>query len=319
MNAPGLPDLQASIRDTSAFTSLKDYLQISRAYLGYLEETSPTRIISPSHHNYVFFQYPESQGHNLTRPLNTNLFFESSEEMAESFERFVDFLPVLKKQRERIADNKAYRSYIESGEINRVIYTLQQSIGGISDSFNNPNQSRKRVGQLFENLIKLTIQALGVDCESRTINVPIPNFPEYKMSYQLDLVFSLDKAIVTSQTRLLDDLEMIGSVKTTSKDRIDKIFLDKYLLSQFLGRDVTMIAVFLHDVQRAARGNSIFGINSTFKTNHFLGYTVALNKMDGVYYVDPRPEMSSNERLREQISDFQQLLVKDLWILSKRS
>ena len=88
-------------------------------------------------------------------------------------------------------------------------------------------------------------------------------------------------------------------------------------MSQFLGRDVTMIAVFLHDVQRAARGNSIFGINSTFKTNHFLGYTVALNKMDGVYYVDPRPEMSKNERLREQISNFQQLLVQDLWRLPK--
>lgn len=130
-------------------------------------------------------------------------------------------------------------------------------------------------------------------------------------------MFSLDKAIVASETKLLHESEIVGSVKTTSKDRIDKVFLDKYLLSQFLGRDVTMIAVFLHDVQRAARGNSIFGINSTFKTNHFLGYTVALNKMDGVYYVDPRPEMSKNERLREQISDFQQLLIHDLWKLPK--
>jgi hypothetical protein len=65
-----------------------------------------------------------------------------------------------------------------------------------------------------------------------------------------------------------------------------------------------------------ARGQSIFGINSTFKTNHFLGYTVALNKLDGVYYIDPRPEMVANERLREQISDFQKFLVYDLWKLS---
>lgn len=80
----------------------------------------------------------------------------------------------------------------------------------------------------------------------------------------------------------------------------------------------------MHDVQRSQikanarlnRGSSIFGINSTFKTNHFLGYTVALNKLDGVYYVDPRPEMTANERLREQIRDFQSFLTHDLWTLS---
>jgi hypothetical protein len=76
------------------------------------------------------------------------------------------------------------------------------------------------------------------------------------------------------------------------------------------------VAIFLHDVQRAIKGNSIFGINSTFKSNHFLGYTVALNKLDGVYYVDPRPEMTVNARLREQIFDFQQFLVRDIWTLS---
>lgn len=95
-------------------------------------------------------------------------------------------------------------------------------------------------------------------------------------------------------------------------------------MTKLLGRDISVIAVFLHDVQRSQvrasaklnRGSSIFGINSTFKTNHFLGYTVALNKLDGVYYVDPRPEMTANERLREQIKDFQRFLTHDLWILS---
>ncbi len=48
------------------------------------------------------------------------------------------------------------------------------------------------------------------------------------------------------------------------------------------------------------------------------GYTVALNRLDGVYYVDPRPEMSANPRLKEQISDFQHLLLHDLWQLASR-
>ncbi len=85
---------------------------------------------------------------------------------------------------------------------------------------------------------------------------------------------------------------------------------------QLLGREVRVIAIFLHDVQRARRGYSIFGINSTFKSNHFLGYTVALNRLDGVYYVDPHPEMIANKRLREEISDFQHFLTHDLGVLS---
>lgn len=48
-----------------------------------------------------------------------------------------------------------------------------------------------------------------------------------------------------------------------------------------------------------------------------LGYTVALNKLDGVYYVDPRPEMAVNQKLREQVRDFQQFLLHDMWILSQ--
>ncbi|MDI6791053.1 MAG: hypothetical protein QME44_10270, partial [Thermodesulfobacteriota bacterium] len=102
------------------------------------------------------------------------------------------------------------------------------------------------------------------------------------------------------------------SISNRSK-YIDASPFERY---QLLSRNIPVIAIFLHDVQRARRGNSIFGINSTFKSNHFLGYTVALNRLDGVYYVDPRPEMIANERLHEQIRDFQQFLVEDLWTLS---
>jgi hypothetical protein len=255
--------------------------------------------------------------HRITRPLNINLFFESADDFKAAFERFIAFLADLKRFQETVIDQDTKRGYLDSNEINKVVYTIQQSVGSIGDSFDNPNQSRKRVGQLFENLIKLTIQEVGLECESRQVTVPIPGYPGYEMSYDLDLVFSRDKAIVASETELIHPAEVVGSVKTTSKDRIDKIFLDKYLLTQFLGREVRVIAIFLHDVQRARRGHSIFGINSTFKSNHFLGYTVAFNRLDGVYYVDPRPEMATDERLREEISNFQHFLTHDLWALSE--
>jgi len=318
MNDIILEDLQESVQDKTAFKSLDDYFTICREFLLFLNNTHPTRIISPSHPNYIFYQYSEDHSYKITRPLNIDLFIESPTDFKESFEKFLDFLTNLKKYQETVINQNNYEQYIESKQVDKIVYTIQQAIGCIGDSFSNSNQSRKRIGQLFEILVKLIIQSVGLECESRNIVIPIPNYPGYEMSYELDLVFSRNKAIITSETKFIHPSEIVGSIKTTSKDRIDKIFVDKYLLTKLLGRDIPVIAIFLHDVQRARRGTSIFGINSTFKSNHFLGYTVALNKLDGVYYVDPRPEMFVNKRLREQISDFQKFLVKDLWTLSSK-
>lgn len=309
-----LDQLQSSIQDKSAFGQLEDYAFLCHAYLTYLEETKPTRIISPYEQHYIFFQYSEAYDHKITRPLNSNLYMESAKTFKTAFNRFGAFLEDLRRHEASIVDYKPVQAYLASNELNELIYTVQQTVGNIADSFRNPNQARKRVGQLFEGLIKLTLQQIGFECESRKITVPLPSHPDYTMSYDLDLVFSRGKVVIASETeRLIHPDEIVGSVKTTSKDRIDKIFLDKFMLSRFLGRDIPVIAIFLHDVQRAKRRDSIFGIAPTFKRNHFLGYTLALNRLDGVYYVDPRPDMVTDEALRAEIDSFQRFLVHDLW------
>jgi hypothetical protein len=317
-----LADLRLKVQDTGAFHTLDDYHAICREFLSFLDDEQPTRIVSPTVPNYIFFQYDEQFNHRITRPLNSDLLYESAEAFERAFLRFTDFLADLKRFQERATQQPGRDAYSTSGEINKVVYTVQQAIGAIGDSFDSPNQSRKRVGQLFEKLIRLIIAEVGVLCEPRTVKIPIPGFAGYSMSYELDLVFSRNKAILTAESAHIHPTEIVGSVKTTSKDRIDKIFLDKYLLSQLLQRHVPVVAIFLHDVQRASSrtregGSSMFGVNSTFKRNHFLGYTVALNKLDGVYYVDPRPEMRKNQLLSEQIRDFQRFLIADLWSLSR--
>src|SRR5579872_5110027 len=317
MIEPTLADLQVSVQDRLAFNSLADYVALCSSFLALLERMQPTRIVSPTHPNYIFYQYDETHSHRITRPLNTHLFIENAQSFLDAFDRCLSFLDELKIHQEHIVDKADGKQVMQSNIINKVVYTIQQSIGSIGDSFPNPNQSRKRIGQLFEHLIRLIIQQVGFECQSRTIDIPIPDYEGYHMSYELDVVFSRNKAILMSETEYIHSSEIVGSVKTTSKDRLDKIFIDKYLLNKLLGRNIPVVAIFLHDVQRAQRGNSIFGINSTFKSNHFLGYTVALNKLDGIYYVDPRPEMLVNERLREQISDFQQFLTRDMWTMSE--
>lgn len=313
-----LDDLQASLQDSAAFKTLADYYTLAAAFLQYLDTDHPTRIVSPDKNDYIFYQYNHVYRNRITRPLNTTLFFESTDTLKPAFERFGAFLGDLRKFQEATRNREPVQRYLHTNEINQVIYTLQQCAGSISDSFQDANQARKRVGQLFEGLIKLVLQEIGLECESRNLRIPIPGHPGYTMTYELDLVFSRDKALITAEDQYIHPTEVVGSVKTTSKDRIDKVFLDKYMLTRLLGRDVPMVAIFLHDVQRARRGHSIFGINSTFKTNHFLGYTATLNRLDGVYYVDPRPIMLEDTRLSEEIQDFQQFLVRDLWTLSSR-
>ena len=342
-----LDDLQASVVDKTAFTTLDNYLQLATAFLEYVKDTRPTEIVSPTQQNYFFLQYAKAHGSKITRPLNGNLFIRSIPALMDAYGRLTQLLADLKREQERVSDREAVQKYLATNEINCVVYTLQQSIGCIGDSFGEANQSRKRVGQLFETLVKLMIREVGLVCEPRTVQIPIPANAGMEMKYELDVVFSRNKAIIAaesvagtlepdpeseapaiepveptpaSRVEFIADNEIVGSVKTTSKDRIDKVFLDKFLLGRLLGRDIPVVAVFLHDVQRARAGRgagaSIFSVNSTFKTGHFLGYTVALSRLDGVYYVDPRPEMRSNPQLNALIGDFQQFLVHDLWVLS---
>lgn len=310
-------DLQASLLDKEGFQSLEDYPKFTLEFLDYVTQAQPTKIISPTAANYIFFQYDADFGNRITRPLNIDLFVQSKQEFEELFHELEYLLNIGKETQGSLLQDVRCQQFIEKNGVNKVIYTMQQVIGCVSDSFENSNQARKRVGMLFERLMKLVIKEMGIECEPRTVRLPIPDFDGYTMPYELDVVFSRNKVEAQQEPYYIHDTEIVGSVKTTSKDRIDKIFLDKYLLTKLLGRDVPVVAIFLHDVQRAVRGNSIFGINSTFKTNHFLGYTVALNKLDGVYYVDPRPEMLVNERLREQIKDFQKLITEDIWSLSE--
>ena len=315
-----LLDLQASVQDRAGFATLDAYRAFTDAFLRYLATHAATRIVSPSAPEYHFYQYAEAFGHRITRPLNGRLFLASPEVFGAAFERFATFLDDLRRTAGGASDTDGGRAYLVTGELNAVVYTMQQAVGCVGDSFPNANQARKRIGQVFERLVKLTIQVVGIECEPRTVRIPIPDHVGLTMPYELDVVFSRNRAVIAAEGEVAHVFphEVVGSVKTTSKDRIDKVFLDKYLLRRLLGRDVPVVAVFLHDVQRANRGNSLFGVASTFKTNHFLGYTVALNRLDGVYYVDPRPEMATHERLREQIADFQRFVAHDLWALTDR-
>ncbi len=50
-----LNDLQVMVRDKLSFTTLEDYVNLCQVFLKLVKEMQPTRIISPTNHNYIFF------------------------------------------------------------------------------------------------------------------------------------------------------------------------------------------------------------------------------------------------------------------------
>jgi hypothetical protein len=118
--------LQNVLRDTDTFR-LDDYFTIGETFLDYVQTIKPTRIVlpSPKNNHYIFYQYGSEYSNKITRPLNTNLFIESPKTFKDAFERFTDFLSDLKRYQEKVNSLSNTRTYLESNEINKVIYTVQ--------------------------------------------------------------------------------------------------------------------------------------------------------------------------------------------------
>lgn len=101
-------------------------------------------------------------------------------------------------------------------------------------------------------------------------------------------------------------------MKTSSKDRIGKIFVDEMLLRSMVTPAVPHVAVFLNDVQRGKKTDRSYKVSSTFLPGHFKAFTIKLNPLDGVYYCDLRPNMRSDPLLADRIQRIDRLLCDDL-------
>ena len=189
--------------------------------------------------------------------------------------------------------------------LNRFIYTCQQSIGAALDALpaGKSNTARKINVDLFERYIRVILTTIGVSVHDGVVPVPVVVDGQelFRMSYQHDLIVESG-----------GQLRAIGSVKTSSKDRLDKIFIDKFLYNKLTNADTPHFAIFLNDVQRKGR-EPHFGVNTTFLSGHFKGYTVKLNPLDGVYYCDLRPNMETDPILSSQIRSLDHLLTEDIW------
>lgn len=294
--------LTQHLTNNTNMKSLRDYEDFAEAFLDFSEHGLQARIVCQNEVNYQFFQYREDCSYNISRPINSNLFCN-----AEKFkDQVADFNKVLHDIKKGHTPASECRKLFNS-----IIYTLQQSIGVALDALpaGNANQAKKINGDSFERLIRLLINEVGVDCGTGVVHVPVKDDSGIvisdDMNYQHDLIGRKDGRI-----------KFLGSVKTSSKDRISKIFTDKILFNRLTNTDTPYIAVFLNDVQRAKSSN--FGrqrINSTFLAGHFKAYTLKLCQLDGVFYCDLRPNMESDPFLSRHIHGIDRLFFDELSVL----
>ncbi len=290
-----LIQLMEWVKDKSHFKTINDYSVFCEAYLSFIFDGLQAVIVSQNENHYHFFQYQKEGNYNVSRPINSKLMIsiESFDKAKKDFDYAMQHIRELKEE----VDLRQL--------INKFIYTSQQAIGATLDALpaGESNRARKINGDLFERYIRLILRNIGISVRDGVISVPVvvDDKTLFKMSYQHDVIVEKN-----------GEVRAIGSVKTSSKDRIDKIFIDKFLYNRLTNVDTPHFAIFLNDVQRKGKEPQ-FAVNTTFLTGHFKGYTIKLNPLDGVYYCDLRPNMLTDDILSSQIRSLDFLLVEDIW------
>ncbi len=237
------------------------------------------------------------------RPINQRLFIYSPELFKTKLTDFKELV-------EKLKDKQEYWTDLEKELIDSVLYTIQQSIGAGFDLLANPNSARKHVGNRFEELIRAFFTEIGIANKRTVLQIPYKT-DEGEKTYKCenDLILSPFNK-VKSTGKHLDEKEIVVSIKTTSKDRMGKMFIDKILLERFVNHSQKIIGIFLNDVQRKKDND----ISFTLVSGLFMVYSKFLTELEGIYYLDPPPN-ASKEPFTKYMKPFSELVTKDIWYL----
>jgi hypothetical protein len=281
--------------------NLLEFHDITIRVLQYLPNVLTT---SEEKNGYLIFSSKIAGTTKYIRPINKVLFLNEPKEFEKCFGTLIDTFQKIKQHQDICNDEKAL--------IDRTLYTIQQSIGVGLDLLVNQNSARKHVGNRFEELVKSVFTEIGVANKKQVLQIPYET-DEGSKTYKCenDLIISpYDK--VKSTSKQLDEKEVVVSVKTTSKDRMGKMFIDKILLEKFVQHDQKVIGIFLNDVQRKKTDN----IGFTLVAGLFMVYTKFLTKLEGLYYLDPPPN-ANKKPFSIYMKPFSELITRDLkWLLT---
>jgi len=206
---------------------------------------------------------------------------------------------------------RAYLPNVLSGSVDKNGYTIYVSEVAGSKRYLRPiNKTlyiRKHVGNRFEELIRAVFTAIGVSNKRIVLRIPYDTDEGEKIyKCENDLVLSPFEKVISTPEQL-DEKEIVVSVKTTSKDRMGKMFIDKILLEKFVKHPQKVIGIFNNDVQRKSNND----ISFTLVSGLFMVYTKFLTEVEGVYYLDP-PPTAMKEPYSRYMKPFSELITQDI-------
>lgn len=238
---------------------------------------------------------------------------------------------------------KDQEEFIDRDGIESVLYTMAQAMGTALDAANGQG-ARKNAGTLFEKLIQATLDMCGIRSGKGTLRIPVsvdgttiaafgqapridraalenedgePNAPDVEIEHdnltygpEVDIILSsIPDGPIPHNRTTVDSRELLVSIKTTSKDRMAKMFVDHYVLTKTLGEEIKTVGIFLHDIQRSNEG-----VASTFVSGMFLVYRAFFGDLAGIYYLDPSVRSASGV-WKDHIFPFRRFLLRDMWTL----
>ncbi|MCF8301630.1 MAG: hypothetical protein K9I94_00035 [Bacteroidales bacterium] len=278
--------------------TLEEFKELTIKVLNYLPNILSHKKVKNDH---ILYSSEIAGTLKYVRPINKSLILFEADEFMKAYQHFEQNISILKNEHRDFSQE-------DKNIADRVIYTIQQSIGAGLDLLVEPNSARKHVGNRFEELIKSIFNALGITNKGIVLSIPYETDEGTKIyKCENDLILSPYHE-VRSNSSSLDENEIVLSAKTTSKDRMGKIFIDKMLLEQFVGHSQKYIGIFLNDVQRKGADN----ISFTLVSGLFMVYTKFLTKLEGVYYLDLPPK-ARKEPYSRFMKPFSELLFHDVW------
>ena len=287
-------DVQISKRN------LNEFRDIAYRVLEYLPNVINEEKV---YHNYILCSSNIAGTRKQIRPFNNDLFLRKASDFDKEFDAFINIVGNLKNNSHNFED-KDYQT------VDKIIYTIQQALAIGLDLFVESNSARKHVGNRFEELIRVLLSEANISLKKIVINIPY-NTDEGEKFYkcETDVVVSPFHK-VRSNSQNIDQRELIISLKTTTKDRMPKIFIDKILLENFLQHPVRVVGISQNDIQRKGSDK----ISYTFVSNLFMVYTRFLIQLEGYYYLD-RPSRAYESPFNQYIFPFSRFLLHDIWQL----
>jgi hypothetical protein len=90
-----LKQLIHKAKDKNNFVNLKSYIKFCDEYLNFISNNLQATIISQNENHYQFFQYKKEGNFQITRPINSNLMY-NSKEFSKTSKEFLKILQTIK-------------------------------------------------------------------------------------------------------------------------------------------------------------------------------------------------------------------------------